>query len=108
MKFLVVEDCREADNFLKAIFGETEIHVLHAARLSEAHQLTKDEHPSLILMDVCLPDGIGLDAAQALRPDPAATNIPIITVCGLDTVQLGGRARSSGCLTSFPRRALPG
>ena len=97
LKFLVIEDCPEAAKFLRAIFRNTEIHLLHAADLSDAVGLAKDEHPDLILMDVFLPDGNGLDGVQALRSDPVTADIPIIAMSGMDAMELGQRARSVGC-----------
>jgi len=51
-----------------------------AGSVSEAITLTRDLKPSLVLMDISLPDGVGPDAARAILADQPNTKIVFLTV----------------------------
>jgi CheY-like chemotaxis protein len=63
--------------------------VLHAANGTEAIRLAVAEAPSLILMDLMMPDMDGREAARALREDARTAHIPIIAI----TADVYGRTR---------------
>ena len=79
-RILVVED--------NAVNAMTMIHslksygyeVAHAANGRDALQLAKDEHPSLILMDIQLPEMDGLEATRQIRADESLRATPIIAI----------------------------
>ena len=79
-RILVVED--------NAVNAMTMIHslksygyeVTHAANGRDAVQLAKDEHPSLILMDIQLPEMDGLEATRQIRADESLRATPIIAI----------------------------
>ncbi len=57
--------------------------VLVAANGAEAIALTKAHHPTLILMDVQMPEVDGLEAIRLIRQDPQFTQTPIIALTAL-------------------------
>ena len=68
IKVLVVED-NPGDYFLvKEYLEETmvEVTVLHADTLARARMLLEDEKPDVVLLDLTLPDGMGLDSFHGI------------------------------------------
>ena len=51
-----------------------------AGTVREAIAMVRDLQPDLVLMDIGLPDGTGLDATQAILANRSATKIVILTV----------------------------
>lgn len=64
---LVVEDEVPMRRFLRATLTSNGYRVIEAATLAEAVQLATSQHPDLVLLDLGLPDGDGLDFTRRLR-----------------------------------------
>ncbi|HEY9678050.1 MAG TPA: response regulator [Drouetiella sp.] len=66
--------------------------VVRACNLKQAHTLLNKTNPLVILLDLSLPDGDGLDFLKELNNDEQRRNIPVVIVTGRDedgTVQCG-------------------
>ena len=48
----------------------------------EALELAQSKHPSLVVLDVMLPDIQGWEVLRALKGDPATRDIPVIICSG--------------------------
>lgn len=55
------------------------------ASAAEALSLAAEHRPTLVLLDVCLPDGDGVDVARRLKEDPSLEGIFIILLSGQRT-----------------------
>ena len=80
---LVVED--DEDNqlllaYTVTMFGWKYVLAVDAVKTIS---LVKKQRPSLILLDIVLPDISGLQIAMMLKSQPATRNIPLIAVTGL-------------------------
>ena len=77
---LVVED--EGD--LRGLIGYKLIRSGYAveltADLGSARQVLEGGTPSLVILDLMLPDGSGLDLARQIRQSPSSARIPILFV----------------------------
>jgi PAS domain S-box-containing protein len=74
--------------------GAVSFEVKHAARLSTALELLGAEHFDLVLLDLGLPDSVGLDTVRAvLRQAP---DLPIVVVTGNDDEYTGLAAIREG------------
>jgi DNA-binding response OmpR family regulator len=77
---LVVED--EGD--LRALIGynlsRSGYSVALTSDLNSARQALQSATPSLIILDLMLPDGSGLELARQIRQSPASAGIPILFV----------------------------
>lgn len=77
---LVVED--EGD--LRALIGYNLSRSGYAvdltADLNSARQVLDSGTPSLVILDLMLPDGSGLDLARQIRQSPSSASIPILFV----------------------------
>ena len=74
MKILMVEDDKAIVDVIKDAMKGQYI-VDHAQSIAEATQKLKQEHYHLVLLDIQLPDGNGLDYIQTIR---SSSEIPII------------------------------
>jgi two-component system, cell cycle response regulator DivK len=94
---LIVED-----NALNLKFFEDVLrargHVFVSATYGlEALRLAKARLPSLVLMDIQLPDISGLEIARMMKADPELTHVPIIAVTAFAMKGDEERFRNGGC-----------
>ena len=70
-RFLVVDD-DDASRFAHASVLRREGHmVFEAVRLSEAEQMLKDYRPDVVVLDINLPDGNGVEFCRRIKKDDA-------------------------------------
>lgn len=77
-KILVVDDEPEAVELLEFNLKQAGFNVIAAADGAEALKKARTESPSLIVLDLMLPEIDGLQVCQMLRRDPATARTPII------------------------------
>ncbi len=77
-KILVVDDEPEALELVEFNLKQAGFAVLTAADGAEALKKARIALPSLIVLDLLLPEIDGLEVCKMLRRDPATMNIPII------------------------------
>jgi len=100
---LIVED-HDLNRQLLTMLVEGEGHrTLQAASVAEVHRQLADEVPDVILMDVNLPDGNGLDLVADLRRDPRFTHVRIYAVTAYLLGETAARAEASGCDGMFEK-----
>ena len=63
----------------------------------EAINLTRSQHPDLILMDIQLPEISGLDVTKRLKADSAIRDIPIIAVTAFAMKDDEEKILAAGC-----------
>ncbi len=79
---LVVDDDARLREGLRLLLEHRGYLVSEASTGAEALTLAETHPPDLILLDLRLPDGDGLDVAQELRRRPASANIPLAIITG--------------------------
>ncbi len=94
---LVVEDNPLSMKLFSDLLDARDCRVLQAGTATEAARLVHEHHPDLILMDVRLPDGSGLDLTRSLKRNPGTKDIPIIVLTASGIGQGEAEARDSGC-----------
>src|SRR5712692_919221 len=73
---LVVDDDVVLAQVLNRVLTSQGYHVLCAATVTEALELTRKKRPALALLDLCLPDGDGIQLGRDLRAlDPGLSVI---------------------------------
>jgi PleD family two-component response regulator len=77
-RLLVVEDNRDIANVLNLYLASQGYQVKVTPRGRDALSLSRLELPSLILLDILLPDLDGYEVCRALRSSPRTGHIPII------------------------------
>ncbi len=77
---LVVEDSPRNLALIQAILARRPYRVAIATTLAEARSRVSGATPDLILLDIRLPDGNGLDLVRELKADPAHQGIKVLVV----------------------------
>jgi CheY-like chemotaxis protein len=70
-KILLVDDHELILKLLEALLAAPSITFLRATNGVDALQLTRREHPDVVVMDVCMPGMDGLEVCAAIKGDPA-------------------------------------
>jgi two-component system phosphate regulon response regulator PhoB len=84
LKILIIEDEPDIRKNLEYNLSREGYSVLTAASITEAEQLIYSNNLSLILLDLMLPDGSGLELCKKMKSDPDVQNLPIIILTAKD------------------------
>ncbi len=79
-KILVVDDEPEARALLARSLRSSGYEVLEASTGEEVFRRAKVEWPTLIVLDIVLPDIPGTEVLKTLRSDPLTKAIPVLLV----------------------------
>lgn len=92
---LVIDDGRFSEQLLASRFGGARDAPLHACSAEEGFMLARVAQPDLVLLDVALPDGNGLEVCERLKGCAETWSIPVIFVT--DPVDVSVRVRAFDC-----------
>jgi cobalt-zinc-cadmium efflux system membrane fusion protein len=73
---LLVDDDEVLSQVLRRVLTRQGYHVVSANNAAQAEQMAKEHHPQLGLLDLCLPDGDGIDLARRLNEQ--SNELPLI------------------------------
>lgn len=79
-KVLIVDDSPAELANLRTILTDAGWHSVTASNGADAVQKAASERPSLILMDIIMPDMDGYEACRTLQQDPATRSIPVVFI----------------------------
>lgn len=106
-RILLVEDDSLLRHAFRLLIEDSGYIVAEAASVSDAIASAKDVAPDLVLLDLGLPDGPGLDVARALRAHPGLELIPIIALTGRVGADEKAACLEAGC-TSYLTKPIEG
>lgn len=86
-KLLIVDDVQSNVLLLRALLGKEGYQIVVATHGQEALEVTKREHPDLILLDVMMPGMDGFEVAERLKSEEEYAAVPIIFLTALDDTQ---------------------
>jgi two-component system cell cycle response regulator DivK len=95
-RILIVEDHKDALSMLVLFVRSFGHETIEATTGADAVKKALFEHPSLIVMDMTLPDMAGVDVARAIKENPSTTGLPIIAYSGWSTRTWMEQAASAG------------
>lgn len=78
-KVLIVDDEADICFLFGRILGRRNLNTGFASNLAEAIQSIRDEPPSVIFLDNCLPDGLGMDFIPFIKQNYPHTLVVMIT-----------------------------
>jgi len=84
---LIVDDTAGNLDFVASILAAEGFRTLTAEDGRTARELSRTQHPDLILLDVLMPGETGFETCAQLKSDPATADIPIIFLSSLDDVK---------------------
>jgi two-component system cell cycle response regulator DivK len=94
---LLVEDTEDNRQMMRKLLEMSGYRVVEATNGEEAVQVTSEERPGLILMDLSLPIIDGLAATRLIRNLPNGDHLPIVAVSAHDTADFHADALAAGC-----------
>ena len=83
---LVAEDDLSLAHFLRRHLESEGYHPHMVETGQEALALATSIHPAVIVLDVGLPDGSGLDICRAIKKDPRSMDIPVLFLTGKNDI----------------------
>jgi two-component system, cell cycle response regulator DivK len=102
-RILVVDDHVFNVKLLERLL-EVEGHEFRAAHsVSAAEQVLAEERPALIVLDLNLPDGSGLELTRRLKAHPLTASIPILACTAAVLQSDEERALEAGCDAFVPK-----
>ena len=78
-KLLLIDDEADVQYSFRRIFDSPEVELTTAASGEEGLRLIPRIHPDLVIMDVRLPDGSGIEACREIRDELPETRVVILT-----------------------------
>ena len=94
---LLVEDNELAREALRLLLQATGHRVCVAGSVSEALTVARAERPDLVLLDLTLPDGDGLEIVRDLLVEDNPPTFVALT--GHDTREVADRCLAAGCIS---------
>jgi DNA-binding response OmpR family regulator len=79
---LLVEDDRNLSHVFSRLLEAHDLTPLACRTLAEAREAIRDTVPALVMLDLALPDGNGLDLIEDLRQHPDLIDVPVVVVTG--------------------------
>jgi two-component system, OmpR family, phosphate regulon response regulator PhoB len=104
---LVVEDDADDREIYGRILYYNGFDVIFADDAAGAIELACSHGPDLILLDLGLPTGSGLDVCAELRRRSVCADTPVIALSGFPEAEMGARARQAGCSQYIEKPASP-
>lgn len=104
-QILVVEDVSVTREFLRALLEDGGYCVRVTTTAAEAQQALAEAQPDLLVLDLLLPDGNGLEVCQALRSLPDGDDIPVLVITVDERPQSHAEAVRAG-VDDFLRKPL--
>lgn len=93
---LVVEDDPEINELIGAYVELAGYHCRRVGRGNDAIAAAQQQCPSLVVLDVMLPDLDGFEICKRLRADPRTAGVPIVMLTALDQEDMRRRACQCG------------
>jgi DNA-binding response OmpR family regulator len=97
LSVLIVDDDTELADCLAYRLKSQGFETLTATTGADGLAQVRTRRPSLVLLDVGLPDADGLAICEELVDSPDTCHIPVIVISGTDGAQIVRRSRAAGC-----------
>ena len=97
-RILILEDDETLSSMLLFLLEHQGFEVKAVATLHEAYALLTPFQPALVVIDVRVRDGNGLDLLESLRNDPAAKGIKAIVMSTENSKTFKSRAHALGAI----------
>lgn len=81
-RILVIEDSPIMRQLLRRILTGEGYECITATGAASGHKTCAQNKPDLVLLDVNLPDGNGIELCRRLKADPAVRHIPVLLLTG--------------------------
>ncbi len=96
-RILIIDDDQGQVDVLTLALGRLGFETISAGTVAEGLELARSQRPQLVILDIRLPDGNGLDLCQVLSDDPHTSSIPVIILSGMERPDIIRSCRAAGC-----------
>ena len=104
MRILVAADDRVISTFICGVLAKAGHRATPAHDAMQALMFAmRSPAPELILLDVNMPGGTGVEALRKLKQSARTSGIPVIVVSGVDDPAMPERMRELGALDVLPK-----
>jgi two-component system, NtrC family, response regulator PilR len=79
---LIIEDHKDSRDLLTTVLRSLRAHVVAVANIEQAERQLQFARPDLIVCDLKLPDGTGLDFIRWLRQQRRGRSVPAMAITG--------------------------
>ena len=105
---LVVDDHVDSRDLMAAVLQEVGVAIAEAGTGSAAlERVAMEPRPSLIMIDLSLPDRHGTEVVKALKADAAVRHIPIVALSASVMTSDKDAAAQAGCAAFLEKPVLP-
>jgi CheY-like chemotaxis protein len=80
---LLVDDSTEQRDLYELMLGQN-FETLCASSGRQALMLAEDYQPSVVVLDICMPEMDGFEVCRRLKSDPLTEGIPVIILTGIE------------------------
>jgi len=99
---LLVDDSTEQRNLYQMMLG-ADFETLCASSGRQALLLAEDHQPSVVVLDICMPEMDGFEVCRRLKSDPVAEGLRVFILAALeDLVRLKARVAGAFAVVSKP------
>lgn len=95
-QILVVEDEDDSALMVSKILGFHGLAITHARNGVQAMQVLQDYLPTVIIMDLAMPEMDGWQTLEAIRANPDTARIPVVAITAYDSADVERDAGSAG------------
>ena len=104
---LVVDDDADDRQIYGMMLCYNGFDVAFASSNATGVQAARRYRPDLVLLDLGLPDGHGLDLCTEVRSWKDTADVPVLVLSGFRETELGEAARRAGCTAYIEKPANP-
>ncbi|MBN1425798.1 response regulator [Candidatus Fermentibacteria bacterium] len=84
---LAIDDEEDILGFLTTLFGTRGFRVLTALDGERGFELAQREHPSVVLLDIMMPEVDGHEVCRRLKADPVTSRIPVLMLTAMNRIK---------------------
>jgi CheY-like chemotaxis protein len=106
-RVLVVEDEYDSLQVVSKVLQYHHIHVTVARNGRECLQILPEVNPTLIVMDLAMPEMDGWETLVEIRANPATAHIPVVAVTAYGSDRVASDALQAGFNGYFPKPVSP-
>jgi two-component system alkaline phosphatase synthesis response regulator PhoP len=106
-RVMIVDNDADVREIVKTVLASRGLEVIEAANGHEALEKAELERPSIIILDIMMPEMSGFDVCEKLKVNPLTVNVPVLFLTARDEGVDFERAMSLGALHYFVKPFSP-
>lgn len=104
---LIVEDDEGFKTILEVMFRRRGYQTVSACSVTQGLQTLTEIHPDIVILDVMMPDGTGMQVLRQIRSQYVTRNLPVIMFSGMRDKQIIDECTQSGASAYIYKDQVP-